>query len=180
MPEGEDRRRLFLALWPDPALQSALAGLARSCQVQCGGRLVPERNLHATLVFLGDLSATQADAVCACVDDLPPPCVTLQLDRVGFWRKPGIVWAGSRATPDAVTAYAGSLQDALRRLGFRIDPRPWTLHVTLVRRARKRPRMEVAPLTWCCGEVLLMASKLDPEGARYESVRRWSAPVDMG
>lgn len=180
MPEPEDHRRLFLALWPDPGLQSALAGLGRNCQAQCGGRLVPEHNLHATLVFLGELVSTQADAVCACVDALPPPRVTLQLDRVGFWRKPGIVWAGPRAAPEALTVYAGRLQDALRRLGFHIDPRPWALHVTLIRRARKRPRIEVSPMTWSCGEVLLVASTLYPEGARYKPVRRWSAPVDMG
>lgn len=179
MAEAEHRQRSFLALWPDRELQSALAEWGRSCQARSGGRLTPEHNLHATLVFLGDLVATQVDAVCECVARLPPPRTTVQLDRVGFWPKPGIVWAGSRASSDALAAYAESLRDGLRRLGFRLDTRPWVLHVTLIRRARRRPRIEIVPITWACSEIVLVTSMLDTGGAHYEHLRRWSAPVDM-
>ena len=52
-------RRLFFALWPDPALQAAIAEtgerIARTRKIE-GRTIAPER-LHLTLLFLGEVAA---------------------------------------------------------------------------------------------------------------------------
>ena len=47
--------RVFFAAWPAPAIQQALGKLALDLQPRCGGRAIPARNIHLTLVFLGDI-----------------------------------------------------------------------------------------------------------------------------
>jgi len=50
-----DTARLFFAVWPAPEVQRVLGEIARGAQRECGGRAVSTRNIHLTLVFLGNL-----------------------------------------------------------------------------------------------------------------------------
>ena len=52
-------RRLFFALWPDPALQAGIAEtaerIARTRKIE--GRTIAAERLHLTLLFLGVVSS---------------------------------------------------------------------------------------------------------------------------
>lgn len=51
--------RLFFALWPDDLGRADLARAIHEAARSCGGRPVPEHNLHATLVFLGSVAVNR-------------------------------------------------------------------------------------------------------------------------
>ena len=59
MQAGESAQRLFFALWPDPAVRAALAGVTARLPLP-RGRLTPPQNLHVTLVFLGAAAAVRS------------------------------------------------------------------------------------------------------------------------
>ncbi len=164
---------MFVALWPDTEVRRCLADLVRACVEQIGGRPVDPEKLHMTVAFLGDVVDTQIAAVCACMDRLPIPRTNLSIDRLGFWPRNGIVWAGSRTPDPALQECASDLRERLARLGFRVERRPFSPHVTLLRRAKKRPRVAAPRIDWPVSGLVLARSRLLPSGSEYEVVRRW-------
>lgn len=166
-------QRVFLALWPDAAVRGKLAVLAERCAAQCGGREVAARNLHLTLVFLGALSPAQIMAVCACAARLSVTPFTLELDRVGYWPRPGIVWAGCRETPAPLALLVQSLHAELGALGFALESRPFQVHVTLARKARRAPTPAVSPLAWPVAGFCLVSSRFARGGSEYAILARW-------
>ena len=165
--------RSFLACWPDTALVKALAGCSVQMQSQVGGRAVTAENLHITLAFLGNLTATQMSAAINCCAPLPKS-FTITLDRIGFWKNRGLVWVGPRQPNLEFDQFVEDLRDKLRRLGFRVDRRSFVPPITLLRKARKRPRATVTGLDWIIQEYTLCSSELRPEGSRYSVLNRWS------
>ena len=170
--------RSFLACWPDKSLAQQLNRCADHIQAQVGGRVIKQENLHVTLAFLGDLLPTQISTVEeVCVP--MPRSFKLELDRVGFWKTKGIVWIGTRSPDIEFNEFVESLRDRLRRVGFRIDNRTFTPHITLLRKVRKRPRVMLETLDWVIKEYTLVASELERDGARYSVSKRWSTLGDV-
>ncbi len=175
MSTAAPKQRVFLALWPEVAHQEVFAQWAQDCIEQVGGRGISAHNIHLTLAFLGELRQAQVDAVSEVVDAVTIEPFTLRFDRVGYWPRNRIVWAGCSEVPEPLPVLVRTLQTGLRQLGFRIDTRPYAPHATLVRKARRRPRLEPEPLVWPVHSVVLVRSELAPDGAHYEVIRRWSA-----
>jgi 2'-5' RNA ligase len=174
-PVSADSERLFLALWPDEGVRRQLADLVNACHAQVRGRPVASAKLHITLAFLGELPQTAAEAVSECVEGLPILNAQLCLDRLGYWPRNGIVWAGSRELDPVLGSFAADLRGRLARLGFRVERREFSPHVTLLRRARQRPRLPSLRIDWSVTGIALVRSQLDPTGSHYEVVRRWGA-----
>lgn len=174
-----DSDRYFLAVWPDPAVRDALAEWSRDIAVNGSARRVTPDNLHITLAFLGALEAPQVEAVRGVAGETAWAPGTLELDRIGYWKRSRIVWAGSRRGCVPLNELAEGLRDGLRRIGFRIDTRPFVPHVTLVRKARRRPKWRPRAVTWPIDAFCLVRSRLSSEGARYEMLDRWSASGDV-
>ncbi len=130
-------------------------------------------NLHVTLAFLGELTAPQVSAVISCCHPLPAR-FRIKLDRLGFWQNRGLVWIGAREADPEFTQFVEDLRHRLRRLGFRIDQRLFVPHITLLRKARRRPRIALNGLEWTIDEYTLSASELRTDGARYSVLNRWS------
>lgn len=175
---GEPTTRCFIACWPGPGIARRLEELSGSIQNSAGGRKIPRKNIHITLAFLGNLVSAQRAAAGACCPALPES-FTLTLDRIGFFKHGGIVWAGARTPDPEFVHFVEQLRYSLRRVGFRIDARPFTPHLTLLRRARKRPRVKLDAMEWTIGDYTLATSELTPEGSQYSIVKRWSTPGDV-
>ena len=167
-------QRLFFALWPPPEQRAALVEIAKKLPDELGRRVSPA-NLHLTLLFLGNLTLQQREAMEAVADAIAVPPFTLTFDEFGHWPRPQIVWLGSRTPP----AELGTLVEHLRRgassAGLVIDARPYAMHLTLYRGARRSPREwpECAPLHWPATEFALVESLPEVDGVRYEVRRRW-------
>lgn len=178
MPASESKR-LFFALWPEAGLAGRLEGVARAAQAVCGGRLVPRENLHLTLVFLGQVAVHRLEAVRAVAAAVSGEAFTLDIDRLGEWRRQGLVWAGCAAPPPPLTALVLALQAGLRGLGLKLEARAYAAHVTLLRKTSQAgfdelPRLQA--LSWPVSDFALVESQLAANGAAYRVIARWPLP----
>jgi 2'-5' RNA ligase len=168
-----DTQRLFFALWPDSRVRENLEGyfpLLRGC----GGRKVPPQNLHITLAFLGSVDANTRDCLIAAADEIELPSFAMQLDQLGFWRRPQVVWLGSEELPPELADLVGALKKAMLTCGLEPESRPFRIHLTLMRKAHRGPREQNIPrLDWPVEHFALVASETRPEGASYQVLKSW-------
>lgn len=167
--------RLFVAVWPDDTARAALAVLQRKDRP--GVRYVPEENWHVTLRFLG-----QAD----------PREVAAALDHVRV--APAEVSVGpvvELLSDHSIVVHAAGLDDwaaavnrATRGLGDARPRKRFVGHVTLARLSGAMRRGGVGPpgvvgtpvaTSFTATDVALVASHLDPRGARYETLATFPA-----
>jgi 2'-5' RNA ligase len=170
---GDGIQRLFFALWPDAAVQWALAQLAETCVEHSGGRPVPAEKVHLTLVFLGELDARQAGAAASVGAGSAGGTFTLVVDRLGYWPRNRVLWAGCQSMPPALGRLVGTLRLGLREAGFAVESRPFQAHLTLARKARRVPRQVMQPVRWTVNDFCLVRSRLGPRGSEYEVLQRW-------
>ena len=173
-PRLDPKRRVFLALWPDPGVRQQLFSAAQNVCEKTGGRLTPPHNLHMTLIFLGALGAPEIEAVRGCARAVEFSGFTICLDRLQYRSRARIAWLAASAAPAALTALVDDLSDRLRRTGFALDGREFRPHVTLVRKARHRPRAQAPEIAWPVTEFTLIESTLSPGGSVYRPLDRWT------
>lgn len=180
--------RLFIAIELSPEICSGLQQVEKSLQVPLGAlpvRWVPVKNIHLTLVFLGDVVTTQVAALKDMLHSqvAAQPVFELEVASLGAFpsfRKPRVVWVGVSAPP-ALPAMQRRIAQGAARLGYPMEDRPFSPHLTLGRVARNASPEEVVKI----GEVLaaekvatlgrmevaavnLYSSDLQPSGAVYK------------
>ena len=167
--------RLFVAVWPPPAVVEQLAGLPRPARP--GLRWTTEDQWHVTVRFLGEVSAGDVEGVKAA------------LGRLGPGGRAGMVTATAgpaleRLGPSVLSLpvagleeMAAAVSDLTAGYGQPAGGRPFRGHLTIARAARgvdPRPPLPVPfAATWEIAEVTLVASVLHPAGARYEVIARY-------
>ena len=161
--------RLFFAVWPDAENVDRLRAMAEALAPRLGGQPVPRDNIHLTLAFLGDLD-DERSALAAGVR-VKGDAFEMSLDRLGAFRRARVAWAGCGEPPAALLTLEARLGEKLRGLGFELEERPYTPHVTLLRKTEqylKAEPMEV--IAWTVREYTLVASR----ARRYEILNRVS------
>lgn len=160
---GNKPLRLFYALWPDDVTRDALQAL----QMQVHGRRTLPGNLHATLTFLGNQPATHLPMLEELLAGLPRNAITLQIDRIGYFKRKRIAWAGSHAVPDTLIRLQESLAQALTRQEISFDRRnDFTPHITLARDVEPPSDRPFEPFTWEVRQIALVHSL--QEGGRLD------------
>ncbi len=163
--------RLFLALWPPRETARALAEWARAVQKDAGGRATAEETIHLTLAFLGNADPDKASAAAESVRSSP---FELPIDTAKYWKHNKIVWVGPRTVPPALSDLVSQLHPALERAGFVLEDRPFTAHVTLIRKAAVPKSIPPLPdVRWPVTDFVLVRSVPDSRGARYETLERF-------
>lgn len=138
------------------------------------GRLIPADNLHITLFFLGEVTAQQRSCAEAVAGALHGSRFTLSLERLGYWRRPQVVWLAAPATPPPLQQLVSQLQQGLAECGFEVESRPYQAHLTLARKVRRPPPvMSPDPVPWPVDRFVLVRSELSNTGSRYEIVGSW-------
>ena len=173
-------RRVFFALWPDDEAIGHLSVLARGLAGGAGARLMRPASLHLTLAFVGPVTPTQAAQLAKIAGGVRAVSFDLSLDRLGFWPRRGILWAGCRQAPAPLRGLAEALAASLRGAGFAIDHRPGAAlvpHITLARRVRcASVPLLGTPIRWRVREFALVESHLTPSAASYKTLA--SFPLD--
>jgi 2'-5' RNA ligase len=147
---------------------------------------IPERNLHLTLKFLGEIPPGRIDEVAGLMAgaarEIPP--FEFRVEEGGGFpslRAPRVLWIGIREPLELVGKLHQNMEDALSGAGFPRDERPFHPHVTV-----GRVKGKVAPgwgekyasvvLGTTFGTVYatsyrLYESRLSPSGANYTVLR---------
>jgi 2'-5' RNA ligase len=129
--------------------------------------------MHLTLAFIGDVGVDKVARLLAPPEAMAP-AFTLRLDDWGCWARNGIGWMAPSHSPAALRDLAANLQAWLRSIGFALEHRAFTPHVTLIRKAQCAPLpAPLAPIEWQVSEFALIRSRLAPTGASYEIMRTW-------
>jgi 2'-5' RNA ligase len=162
--------RLFFALWPDETTREAIVGAVRPLQSRIRGRWVARQNLHITLIFLGFVPSERVAELELLPRRLGGAGGELILDRLEFWRRSRVLCLGASAPPPALLDLVAKLQDELTRAGYTLEQRPFRAHATLARKVDVKWSMKPlpTPVVWSLDGIVLVESKLTPEGPVYD------------
>jgi 2'-5' RNA ligase len=160
--------RLFVAVWPPTEVVEQLMSLPR--KDLRGVRFVPPDNWHLTLRFLGEASI--GDAI-AALDDLALPEAHVELGPavdVRFRRMIVVPASGLDALAAVVGRHTGGIGTH--------DPERFVGHLTLARLGKRASLPDVVgarfDAAFDVGEIALVRSRLERDGARYETIETWS------
>ena len=140
-----------------------------------GGRELHPEDLHITLVFLGLVEPERYSCVEDVADRINAEPFGLAMDRVGYWKRPRILWCGSSQTPPALERLVRDLQHGLEDCGSQPEKRPYSAHITLARKARPVRGYDLdEPLRWPVHEFALIASHPGQTPPHYQVLKKWS------
>jgi 2'-5' RNA ligase len=130
-------------------------------------------NLHLTFAFIGPLEEDTARRVALACKALAVEPFDWQVDAIGFFARPRVLWAGGPLSP-ALEALATSVRSMLDGLQVKYDRKPFVPHVTLLRDVKSfdGEASVFPPLPWRIEDVALFRSTQDEHGARYLRVEQ--------
>ena len=138
------------------------------------GKLVPKRNLHITLAFLGPLETGVVNNLRRDAASIKTAAFTLQLDQLGWWRQPRVAWLGAADNPRTLLDLVAAVNKMLMTHGLRPDDRPYQAHLTIARKVTKNPgEFTFDPILWPVSSFALVQSRTLPAGAEYEVIATW-------
>ena len=171
--------RLFVALWPDPAVRARLAAFRDAWRWPPGARPVADADLHATLHFVGSVAPERIATLGERLAAVPAREVALRPEGTAVWR--GGTAALTLRGDAALAALHDDVGAALHGFGVALDVRPYTPHVTLARKAADAAapgplpdRPDLPDLDWRAGAFALVESRPGPP-ASYRVLAAWSA-----
>lgn len=172
---AEESRRLFLALWPEPALAERLHQLAGEAHRDCGGRIMRWETLHLTLAFIGAVGEGRLPELLATLGRIRAPRFRMQLDVLGHWAHNHILWAGCTHAPPALPQLAADIRREVAAIGLPASGPAFVPHMTLLRKAHAPCELPVFDaLAWDVAEWVLVESRLTPQGADYQPLAAWA------
>lgn len=170
-------KRLFFALWPDETIRQNCQKIVHSLHGH--GRPVAVTNLHATLVFLGNVNETQQAAMTEAAAQISVPPMTLTFNQLAYWKRPAIVCLVAERVDPIVLTLVEQLTAAALKNGIAVEQRPYRPHITLLRKAKVLPELEIQPIDWLADNFCLVESCSTPTGVAYRVIQQWlcAAPV---
>ncbi len=167
--------RVFFALWPNEAERVALAAWQPPLKKLCGGRAMRPDTLHATLVFLGDVTEHRLEALQLAAREVAVAPFEVNFDAARYWGHNHIAYAAPAETPELLRRLVSDLEHGLRRHRFRFDRRSYRPHVTLLRHAgwSDEPLPAMPRAVWLVRDFVLVQSLSNANGAHYQVLARF-------
>jgi 2'-5' RNA ligase len=137
--------RTFIAVELDPILKHAIAHVQETLQRELhlltpAVRIqwVRTASIHLTLKFLGDIEESQVGGILQALEHAARDHAPFSADVKGFGvfpdlRAPRVLWMGLSGPTERLVRLVGSIDTALRPLGFPVEQKPYTPHLTLAR-----------------------------------------------
>lgn len=180
-----DGRRVFIALDLPAQLRERIAEIPGALQAS-GARVrwVEADKMHLTLLFAGEASDVQVQALAEAVEkEEGQKALRLGVGGLGAFpnrRNPRVIWVGVRVSEELESLH-GRLQEAGRRCGIELEERSFRPHLTLGRVKfveRHSPliarlkSVNVETFNYIFDTLTLFESRLTPEGPIYEVLER--------
>lgn len=123
---------------------------------------------------MGSMTAQQRVCAEGVADTITGQAFELQLEQIGYWPRPQVIWLAPQQTPEPLGVLIRQLNGGLAACGYRPEARPSRAHVTLARKVSGHfPTGQVAPLVWQVKCFCLMQSVTHPGGVQYQVLRTW-------
>jgi RNA 2',3'-cyclic 3'-phosphodiesterase len=176
--------RLFVAIQIPADIRAAFADLLKEFRAIAPlAKWVRADNLHVTLKFLGETDSAKLAAIQNSISTVhSTQSVSLDFRGLGFFpneKRPRVFWAGMEATPNLATL-ATDIDRAAHQIGFPLEERPFTPHLTLARfnppglppklAAAARENVHRSFGSFTAREFHLIESKLKSTGAEYTTL----------
>lgn len=155
-------------------------------------RWVPSKNIHLTLIFLGDVSETNVDMITEIIttqggQQSPFEMSIGSLGAFPNMSHPRVIWVGVEA-PEELMTLRRKIASETTRLGYKIEDRSYSPHLTLGRVSRNASSEEVRRISEILGKeklgflgvvpvrhAHLYRSNIQTGGAKYSKL--FSAPL---
>lgn len=160
--------RLFLALWPAPALLDELLAHAAAWTWPARARRTRPERLHLTLHFLGNVPAGRVPDLSSGLSVHWTGC-ELALDRACVWPG-GIAVLEAAQVPAGLAQLHAALAERLRAMEIPVEERPYRPHVTLARKAHGAEPPAFEPLRWTAGRRYALVRSVGAGGG-YETLQ---------
>ena len=142
---------------------------------------VEKENIHLTLKFLGEVSEDKAKEIKLALDEIGrnTKSFEISLKDIGAFPKidfPRVIWAGLDKGAKESTELAKRIDDALSKIGFQKESRPFAAHLTIgrVRSAKNKEALKeklinykLSALSYKISSLTLFQSRLTPQGPIY-------------
>lgn len=176
--------RAFLAIEPPAEVRAAIGRVQARLQRLIRGELkwVRPESIHLTLKFFGDIPASAVGQIAAVVGPAAAAAApfSFTVGAAGVFpdrRRPRVLWLGMEGDVARLVDFQQRLEEALDRIGFPAEGRPFSPHLTLARikssrgltgleRALEKGEEQTAGAFTAPG-VGLIRSELTPRGANY-------------
>lgn len=145
--------------------------------------------------FLGDTSPADLDQVMARAQAEAESSQKMELTVRNFGvfpelERPRVLWVGVRESTGALSDLKSNLEETMEPLGFEVERREFTPHLTIGRVDNDLERGKQQELVselqqvnlgtlaeWKADELTLFKSELKPSGAEYTALERWQLGV---
>jgi len=133
---------------------------------------VPTANYHISLVFTGEISRDQLEALHDSVAAIKLPAFDLDMNTLGFWQKSGIFWLGGSLIPESLDSLVRQLNQHCKQAGVPIAGREFVPHITLARRCEELPLPPLVEpgFSFAAADFSLMESVNTRHGVVYKEI----------
>lgn len=170
--------RLFVALFPPPAIADALAAAMGGV---AGARWQSAEQIHLTLSFLGNAGEERLadlDAALAAIRHAPIPLSCTGIGHFATKGRATTLWAAAQPA-DTLIALAAKVDHAVRAVGITPQGMHFVPHITLARLGRSAGptdgflsgQADLATPSVTIAAFGLYQSHLSADGAQYEQLR---------
>jgi RNA 2',3'-cyclic 3'-phosphodiesterase len=191
-----DAIRAFIAIELPLDVRQKLDAVEKEIQSRAGEsarravRWVPTSNMHLTLKFLGEVSTANLQTLARMMQTEANThgrfeMTIAELGAFPNVRRPRVIWIGSEA-PAELSALQKSIEAETKKLGYPVEERPFSPHLTLGRISQNAHPDEVTQVARALGEmkigelgrvlvdrIHLFRSDLHPSGATYTSLNNF-------
>jgi len=163
--------RCFVAAWPSDATRAQLAAARAVLPAPPHARAMQERNLHLTLVFIGELGTEAAARLAHALARFEFAALDWIIDRAGRFPRARVAWLAGPSTPQ-LDALAVALRALLDRQAIAYDHRAFVPHVSLWRDVREFGAIGLLPqpIVWRMDDVALFGATRDGDGPVYRRI----------
>ena len=156
-----------------------------SSLLSLGGDLKPveRENIHLTLKFLGNVSASKLEEIKSSLTQVAFPPFSLEIKGAGAFpnlKRMNVIWVGVGEGWSQVELIFEQTEKLLHQLGFSRETRAFSPHITVARVKSRRKRDEIAGFlshladesfgTFPVEKVRLKQSILSPSGPKYSTL----------
>ncbi len=166
--QGE--RRLFFGILPDRENTEQL--LALLPQIPPPAKPVAANNLHLTLLFLGQSTATQARQLCEALSQLSLPAFSVALEQWQVWQEPRVLCLAGEIADPALSELYQQLRTSAAACDFSPPQHTLQPHITLARRSKTLPELPPLHVQLFASTLILFHSQSTPQGVRYQPLWR--------